>query len=150
MDVANAQVTIPKRVGVKDGKYVFVMNPNNAVTKYDMVRNWSMFKQVLDSAVNECSMSVDGGAVGFRVNRVDMSFNSDDVEDFNDYQKYFRLFALSVGKGIGAVNRYASYDPLTMQTKNTAIKSRRFEIENYNRDAKNKETHKFHRAKNRL
>ena len=84
MDVANAQVTIPKRVGVKDGKYTFVMNPNNAVTKYDMVRNWSMFKQVLDSAVNECSMSVDEGAVGFRVNRVDMSFNSDD-EDFYKY-----------------------------------------------------------------
>lgn len=125
------------------------MNPNSAVTQYDMVRNWRMFKKVLDFAVNECSMSVDGGAVGFRVNRVDMSFNSDDI-DFDKYQKYFRLFALSVGKGINACNRYASYDPLTMQTKNTAIKSRRFEIENYNRDAKNKETHKIHRAKNRL
>lgn len=128
---------------------MFVMNPNNAVTEWDMVRNWSMFKQVLDFVINECSMSVDGGVVGFRVTRVDLSFNSD-VADFDEYQKYFRMFALCVGKGIKAMNRYASLDPLTMRIKNTAIKSKKFEIENYNRDVKNKETNKSHRAKNRL
>ena len=118
----------PRKVRGQDRyRFYLKMNPNKTVPG-DLHRTISEFQKVLDEALERV------GAVGFTVNRADMSFNSDDEADYDLYKKLNRLILCCLADSYGLVNCYQTYDLWSYRSLSLAVKGDRIEAENYNKE----------------
>jgi len=87
-------------------------------------------KEIMQRICKELNMNE------YIIRRFDVCLDTD--QPYEQTEKITRLIMLLLGENIGADNRYASYDPLTLESKTTRIqngdkKTRTLEMEHYNR-----------------
>lgn len=111
--------------------YYLQMNPNKAVNDEDMIHSYSEFEEVMFDALT----SID--AVGLVITRADLSFNSDDSDDYELFKKLNRLLICCIADACNVKNCYKASDLWTDRSLSVAIKSDRLEAENYNKELEN-------------
>lgn len=101
-----------------------VLNPNRYYERY--ITTFSEFKNVLSQILHDLDIEE------FKIIRVD--FRIDDEEDtYEQLLKFNKLFALLYASKY-KVNRYQSFDPLTLEGLAISINNNTFEIQNYNKN----------------
>lgn len=117
----------------KDGEIesLVTINPN----KYhgDIFR-FSEFKETMEAILNEC------GITEYRFIRTDLRMDNYAPRQYELYSKLNRYLLMAVMIAYGIKNKYFSGDLLTLKQLTQVIKGRDFEIENYDRAAKSRQT----------
>lgn len=117
----------------KDGEIesLVTINPN----KYhgDIFR-FSEFKKTVEAILNEC------GITEYRFIRTDLRMDNYAPRQYELYSKLNRYLLMAVMITYGIKNKYFSGDLLTLDQLTQVIKGRDFEIENYDRAAKSRQT----------
>lgn len=111
--------------------YYLQMNPNKIVEDGDMLRSYSEFKSVMTEALTNVE------AAGFSVTRADLSFNSDELEDYELFKKLNRLLVCCIADAYNVKNFYKTNDGWTDKSLSIAIKSDYIEAENYDKSVEN-------------
>ena len=112
-------------------KSIVKINPNKY--KGDLFR-FSDFCQVFEKILSEC------GITEYRFIRTDFRLDNYAPRQYEMYSKLNRYLIAALFVAYGVRNRYRSDDLLTLDQVTQVIKCRDFEVENYDRAAKNRLT----------
>lgn len=106
------------------------INPNYDINGRERIlESFSMFVSKVDEMLKD---------IGYKwhdltVTRADFCINSCEHNSYNEYYKLHKLLIQCVGMMSKSNNRYTSSDYLTNEQRSIAFKSKKFEIENYNK-----------------
>ena len=137
---ATDQDPVVKTCHPKNDRYYIQLNPNKVVPG-SMIKTFSEYKSVLEATMERIE------ATELQITRADLSFNSDDESHYEQFKKLHKLLISCLSEAYGVRNSYQSCDLWSNRSLSVAIKSDRFEAENYNKDL---ESHGTTEAKNRL
>lgn len=134
-----------RKVKNSDKKETYMrINPNKLANEdKSLIANYNEFKEYLDLTLDCCGLDPKE----FKINRADMSFNSNNPQDYLLYRKLHRLLICCIADAYKFVNCYQTYDLWNYDSLNVAIKNDDYECENYNKD---KESQGKDVVKNRL
>ena len=121
--------------------YYLQLNPNQMYPG-DLIRTYSEFRWALEQVL--LFMEVDPN--DFTVTRADLSFNSNDPEDYELFKKLNKLLICCISDLMNIQNCYESRDLWTMDSLSIAIKGDYIEAENYHKALENPNV----QTKNRL
>ena len=121
-----------KRKGQDFYEYYLQLNPNKAVSDRTLIKKYSDFDKVLREAFERLEV------VEFRLNRADLSFNTDNESDYELFKKLNRLLICCISENEGIDNCYETNDLWKLRSLSVAIKSNRLEVENYNKELESK------------
>ena len=127
----------------KEGEYNFYLklNANKAVSSTTMIKKYSEYKKIIQDVLELME------AENFQITRADLSFNSNDTEDYKLFKKLNKLLLCCLADANNIKNCYQSYDLWTNESLSIAIKNDIFEAENYNKEL---ESHGTVETKSRL
>lgn len=142
-DVVGEVPTIKKchRQQNKNKEYIYLQLNPNKVIQGSMLKRYSDFDNVLTSTLQYIE------AKEFEITRADMSFNSDNQNDYELFKKLNRLLICCISEAYVIRNCYQTYDLWTYKSLSVAIKSDTFEAENYDKE---QESHGLVETTNRL
>lgn len=124
----------------KGDRYYLQININKSIPG-SMVRSYSEYQAVKADLLERIEASE------MQTSRVDLSFNWNSPEHYEEFKKLHKLLICCVAESTGARNCYQAFDLWTDRSLSVAVKTDRFEIENYHKALEAKETSE---TKNRL
>lgn len=105
------------------------LNPNKVKKDGTMIMSFSEFVEVLYHTLEHME------SIGFRITRADLSFNSNDSEDYEKFKKLNRLLICCIADAFSVKNCYKTADLWTDKSLSVAIKNDVLEAENYDKEA---------------
>lgn len=121
--------------------YHYIIVNLNKLKGTSMIKTYSEYSYALAELMTQI------GAEDYEIIRADLSFNSDDPEDYELFKKLNRLIICCIASANGITNCYQSSNLWTQKSLSIAIKSDSIEAENYN---KFEESQGKYDTKNRL
>ena len=112
-------------------EYYLQLNPNKGVFGNDMIMSYTEFVRVLEEAFERME------AIGFRVTRADLCFNSNDLEDYELFKKLNKLLICCIADAYEIKNCYQTSDLWSDKSLSTAVKGNDIEAENYDKSVEN-------------
>lgn len=119
------------------------MNLNKHTGENVLITRFSEFDNVLEAVLDGVGLKKED----FTISRADMSFNSNNEQDYHLYQKLHRLLICCLADAYSFKNCYQTYDLWSYKSLNVAIRNDEYEAENYDKEA---ESNGKSEIKNRL
>ena len=126
------QLETVKNPQKRTNDYYLQINPNKAISDTKMIKRYSEFKRILEETLEQVEADT------FQLNRVDLAFNSDYLEDYELFKKLNRLLICCISQEYNIKNCYETKDLWTFKSLSVAIKGDRLEAENYNKAVESK------------
>ena len=112
-------------------EYYLQLNPNKGVFGNGMIMSYSEFVKVIEEAFERMNTT------DFRVTRADLSFNSNDLEDYELFKKLNKLLICCIADAYDITNCYQTSDLWSNKSLSTAVKNDGIEAENYDKSVEN-------------
>ncbi len=123
----------------KDNYYLRLNLNKQSKSKEELILKYDTFLDILINVYESFGCDQDD----FELQRVDFCFNSCDTEYFEEYSKIHKFLISCLMVSENTKNSYISHSLLSNELLSIAIKSARFEAENYDKSKESKKRDKY-------